>query len=71
MYQLNFSQRGLEQLRVPASTDIRETEAGYRFLARIAVPLQRLHGEIQRLGEKEAGEQGPRCKSNGSCASAS
>jgi hypothetical protein len=54
MYQLNFSQRGLEQLKVPASTDIRETEANYRFLARIAAPLQRLHEEIQRLeGEKE------------------
>ena len=47
MYQLSFSQRGLEQLKVPASSDIRETEAIYRFLARIAAPLQRLHDEIQ------------------------
>ena len=35
MYTLNFSQHGLEQLRVPASSDIRETEEAYRFLARI------------------------------------
>lgn len=49
MYQLNFSRNGLEQLKVPASSDIRETEASYRFLARIAAPLQRLHEEIQRL----------------------
>jgi hypothetical protein len=27
MYQLNFSQHGLEQLKVPANSDIRETEA--------------------------------------------
>lgn len=55
MYQLNFSQNGLEQLKVPASSDIRETEASYRFLARIAAPLQRLHDEIVRLeNEKEA-----------------
>ena len=56
MYQLNFSQHGLEQLKVPASSDIRETEASYRFLARIAAPLQKLHEEIRRLEvEKEAG----------------
>jgi hypothetical protein len=55
MYQLNFSQHGLEQLKVPASSDIRQTEANYRFLARIAGPLQKLHEEIQRLeDEKEA-----------------
>jgi hypothetical protein len=53
MYQLSFSQHGLEQLKVPASTDVREAEAAYRFLARIAAPLQRLHEEIQRIdGEK-------------------
>jgi hypothetical protein len=56
MYQLNFSQHGLEQLKVPASSDIRETEASYRFLARIAEPLQKLHEEIRRLEvEREAG----------------
>jgi hypothetical protein len=56
MYQLNFSQHGLEQLKVPASSDIGETEASYRFLARIAAPLQKLHEEIRRLEvEKETG----------------
>jgi hypothetical protein len=56
MYQLNFSQHGMEQLKVPASSDIRETEAAYRFLARIAASLQRLHEEIRRLeSEKEGG----------------
>jgi len=51
MYQLNFSQHGLEQLKVPASGDIRETEASYRFLARIAAPLQKLH-DCSELVEK-------------------
>jgi hypothetical protein len=63
MYQLNFSQHGLEQLKVPASGDIRETEASYRFLARIAGPLQKLHEEIRRLEvEKEAGRFDPAVK---------
>lgn len=51
MYQLNFSQHGLEQLKVPANADIRQTQESYRFLARIAAPLQRLHEEIQRIEE--------------------
>jgi hypothetical protein len=54
VFQLNFSQHGLEQLKVPASSDVHETEASYMFLARIAAPLQRLHEEILRLEPVDA-----------------